>query len=418
MSVLANQLRTKKAALIGAGVVIVITACTFLTWRTTTNNKKEEHPKVQQRTIKKEQQTAAEQQKQSHTIEEDAAVIEKKEEVIADKVELQSDATENTESIIKADEEKELEDTVEQNSTVMMTDRSIETNQQESNEHADNEIKKDEMPESVAAPAQIDEADASGAIIEEQVIVTPVTAQDEEVSSLAAVTAENDETPIAAEEQIIATETIAQDEELSVVAEEQIATPTQDEQVKVETLELKEEFLPPAQEETKDDNKTNDTCTEPPAASVSDDATSSPKTTSTIPLSSSLHATAPEFVPKTMQPAKKSNKKFLTREQLIEQQKQHYVPKSKARCSHWPHCTNNNCKFFHPFKECRAGDACFFGDKCMFVHPRDCITPSRENSLRNKRNSSNTSNLPKGKNNNSPSNTVHENNMVIPTAVM
>ena len=207
-------------------------------------------------------------------------------------------------------------------------------------------------PEAVAAPAQKDEADASGAIIEEQVIVTPVTAQEEEVSSVADVAAENNETPIAAEEQTVAIETIAQDEKPSVV-EEQVATPTQDEQVKVETLELKEEVLSPAQEETKDDNKTNDTCTEPPAASVSDDATSSPKTASTIPLSSSLHATAPEFVPKTMQPAKKSNKKFLTREQLIEQQKQHYVPKSKARCSHWPHCTNNNCKFFHPFKECR-----------------------------------------------------------------
>jgi hypothetical protein len=74
------------------------------------------------------------------------------------------------------------------------------------------------------------------------------------------------------------------------------------------------------------------------------------------PLSSSLTASAPEFVPKSLQPQpqqKRPTKKFLTREQLIEQQRQHHMPRSKARCSHWPHCTNNNCKFFHPYRTCR-----------------------------------------------------------------
>lgn len=71
--------------------------------------------------------------------------------------------------------------------------------------------------------------------------------------------------------------------------------------------------------------------------------------------SSTLTASAPEFVPKAfqVQQPKKSNKKHLTREQLIEQQRQHHIPRSKARCSHWPYCTNNNCKFFHPYKPCR-----------------------------------------------------------------
>ncbi|KAI7904781.1 uncharacterized protein BX663DRAFT_328036 [Cokeromyces recurvatus] len=95
-----------------------------------------------------------------------------------------------------------------------------------------------------------------------------------------------------------------------------------------------------------------------------------------------LTADAPEFIPKSLQQRqqkpKKSHKKLLTREQLIEHQKQSYIPQSKSRCTHWPHCTNNNCKFFHPYKECRAGNDCVFGKKCMFVHPNDCIVTSRQ----------------------------------------
>lgn len=87
-------------------------------------------------------------------------------------------------------------------------------------------------------------------------------------------------------------------------------------------------------------------------SSSSSSSTSSEK--SPVSLSSSLTADAPEFVPKSFQqPTKKTTKKFLTREQLIEQQRQHHMPRSKARCSHWPHCTNNNCKFFHPYRACR-----------------------------------------------------------------
>ncbi|KAI8375481.1 hypothetical protein BD560DRAFT_392436 [Blakeslea trispora] len=409
MSILTNQLRTKKAALVGAGVVILITACTLLTWKTTTYTKKEDHSKIKSRSIKKEEKAVAEQQKQSHTAEEDV-LVEKKEEIVADKLDAQPDVALDTEIIMKAEDEKEVEKIVESSNTVKVEDQSIETSQQQLDDNVDAETKKDEASDSAMAPAQEDKVNVSSAVVEEQVVVAPVTAEDEKTSTAAKI----DEIPVVAEEQIVATEDVVQVEESPVMIEEQ---------VKDQTLKPKEESASPTLEESNDDREVNDTCTEKSeslATLVFDDsnhATAS-ESASVIPLSSSLHATAPEFVPKIMQPTKKSAKKFLTREQLIEQQKQHYVPKSKARCSHWPHCTNNNCKFFHPFKECRAGDACFFGDKCMFVHPRDCTTPSRENSLRNKRSSSNTNNLHKGKNNNSPSNTVHENNMVIPTAVM
>ncbi|KAI8094898.1 uncharacterized protein B0P05DRAFT_523871, partial [Gilbertella persicaria] len=119
---------------------------------------------------------------------------------------------------------------------------------------------------------------------------------------------------------------------------------------------------------------------------------STPASKSPTVLNSSLHATAPEFVPKAAQQSqqqKKSTKKYLTREQLIEQQRQHHIPKSKARCSHWPHCTNNNCKFFHPYRACRAGDDCMFGDRCMFVHPNDCVVPVRENNHQKTKSSNN-----------------------------
>ena len=67
---------------------------------------------------------------------------------------------------------------------------------------------------------------------------------------------------------------------------------------------------------------------------------------------SKLSLSAPVFVPRQQQP-KKSIKKRLSRSELIEQQRQNHTPHAKARCSHWPRCTNKNCKFWHPFKDCR-----------------------------------------------------------------
>ncbi|ORZ00921.1 hypothetical protein BCR43DRAFT_511861 [Syncephalastrum racemosum] len=66
-----------------------------------------------------------------------------------------------------------------------------------------------------------------------------------------------------------------------------------------------------------------------------------------------------------------NRKQRLSRIEMIEQQRQSYIPPMKSRCDYWPTCTNKNCKFRHPVKPCRAGDACSFGDRCMFLHPKD-----------------------------------------------
>ncbi|KAG2231826.1 hypothetical protein INT48_003744 [Thamnidium elegans] len=74
-----------------------------------------------------------------------------------------------------------------------------------------------------------------------------------------------------------------------------------------------------------------------------------------------------------------SLRRRLTRPELIQQQRQNYTPHAKARCSHWPCCTNKNCKFWHPFRDCREGETCPFGNKCMFIHPSDYLEPVRGN---------------------------------------
>ncbi|KAK3829068.1 MAG: hypothetical protein J3Q66DRAFT_24205 [Benniella sp.] len=45
--------------------------------------------------------------------------------------------------------------------------------------------------------------------------------------------------------------------------------------------------------------------------------------------------------------------------------------KMKSRCRFWPNCTNKACKFTHPSMPCRDPDNCTFGDRCIFIHPKD-----------------------------------------------
>ncbi|KAI9248942.1 hypothetical protein EDC94DRAFT_624462 [Helicostylum pulchrum] len=92
-----------------------------------------------------------------------------------------------------------------------------------------------------------------------------------------------------------------------------------------------------------------------------------------------LSSDAAVFVPRRQVQAKKSLRRRLTRPELIQQQRQNYTPHAKARCSHWPCCTNKNCKFWHPFRDCREGETCPFGNKCMFIHPSDYLEPVRGN---------------------------------------
>ncbi|KAI9362248.1 hypothetical protein BD770DRAFT_382237 [Pilaira anomala] len=95
-------------------------------------------------------------------------------------------------------------------------------------------------------------------------------------------------------------------------------------------------------------------------------------TTGPRPLSSD----APEFIPRSTAP-RRATRRRLTRLELIQQQRQNYTPQARARCSHWPCCTNKNCKFWHPCKDCREGEDCPFGTKCMFIHPSDYLEPVR-----------------------------------------
>lgn len=117
--------------------------------------------------------------------------------------------------------------------------------------------------------------------------------------------------------------------------------------------------------EHESDNKNNNNTPEATATPVTEeyiwkaDATSTSHTeeekdwaSSTIVTCSKLSSDAPVFVPR-QQAIKKNPKKRLTRSELIEQQRQNHTPHAKARCSHWPRCTNKNCKFWHPFRDCR-----------------------------------------------------------------
>ncbi|CAO3613734.1 unnamed protein product [Cunninghamella blakesleeana] len=67
------------------------------------------------------------------------------------------------------------------------------------------------------------------------------------------------------------------------------------------------------------------------------------------------------------------SKSSMTRLEIIQQQKQPYIPSFKSRCEFWPGCTNNRCKYYHPFMNCRNGKSCSFGKKCIFLHPDDCF---------------------------------------------
>ncbi|KAI8083593.1 hypothetical protein BDF21DRAFT_416259 [Thamnidium elegans] len=114
---------------------------------------------------------------------------------------------------------------------------------------------------------------------------------------------------------------------------------------------------------------------------ASSPVTTSPVTTTTTTITTPkpLSSDAAVFVPRRQVQPKKSLRRRLTRPELIQQQRQNYTPHAKARCSHWPCCTNKNCKFWHPFRDCREGETCPFGNKCMFIHPSDYLEPVRGN---------------------------------------
>ncbi|ORZ24249.1 hypothetical protein BCR42DRAFT_486549 [Absidia repens] len=82
-------------------------------------------------------------------------------------------------------------------------------------------------------------------------------------------------------------------------------------------------------------------------------------------------------------------KQDMSRIERIGQQRQPYIPLYKSRCTFWPGCTNNHCKYYHPFIECRNGKTCEFGKKCVFLHPKD-YNDYQKHVSRQKKNKSNS----------------------------
>lgn len=53
------------------------------------------------------------------------------------------------------------------------------------------------------------------------------------------------------------------------------------------------------------------------------------------------------------------------------------VGKIAERCKFWPKCRNEEtCSYSHPSKPCINFPNCWFGDKCMFIHPQCKFEPN------------------------------------------
>ncbi|CAO0801921.1 unnamed protein product [Mucor circinelloides] len=403
MTGIANQLRTKQGAIIGAGVVIVITAITIWSWKasssstTPPNNKDAKSPDersvknkkdIKEESVAKKANDMVTEQSQikKDNIDEGSIII--KEEVVVSVQEVEDAPLEEKEEELEKKEEKVVITTTEtvteiidthcdESSSIKSHTLSAATSSADETdictpEHEANTVNDVKQPESSATTTdEIDTQNNSSYLSEDknQNVAEKVKFDWTEESVKAALPPMNRD--------IITVSTTSFDTDKGIAIESQ-----------------QEEFVvvdhPIEKEPTKEQDSvapvtavTNTTEEEPVLSEkvqVSPASSSTSSEKSPVSLSSSLTADAPEFIPKShQQPTKKPTKKFLTREQLIEQQRQHHMPRSKARCSHWPHCTNNNCKFFHPYRACRAGDDCLFGDRCMFVHPNDCIVNVRDN---------------------------------------
>jgi hypothetical protein len=46
-----------------------------------------------------------------------------------------------------------------------------------------------------------------------------------------------------------------------------------------------------------------------------------------------------------------------------------HADKVKVRCSYFPNCTNEQCKFIHPTEDCKHYPNCKLGNKCTYLHP-------------------------------------------------
>lgn len=42
----------------------------------------------------------------------------------------------------------------------------------------------------------------------------------------------------------------------------------------------------------------------------------------------------------------------------------------KKRCTFFPNCKSENCKYVHPKEECKKFPHCAFGEQCLYLHPQ------------------------------------------------
>ncbi|CEP16836.1 hypothetical protein [Parasitella parasitica] len=396
-----TQLRTKQGAIIGAGVVIVITAITIWSWKSSSSSKKDnESPdersvKTKKDSVAKEQNDMVVEQSQikkddqiSIVVKEEANTsVNKFEDLSAEKknedLEEKFEVVEKKKVVVVADTVTEVvEGQYDEFSSIKSHNLSATTSSADETdictpEHEANTVTDVKHPKS---SAQIDTHNNNLEKVnfdwtEESIkaVLPPINRDIITVSPSDADTTETIATTNGTEpQQLESTSTT------TAIESQQSKQKEQEEYVVIdhpaEQISIKEQVIASPVAVT-----TISTEEEPVVSEKVQDSSTPSSVKSTTPLSSSLTANAPEFIPKSHQQHKKLAKKFLTREQLIEQQRQHHMPRSKARCSHWPHCTNNNCKFFHPYRPCRAGDECSYGDRCMFVHPNDCAVNVRDN---------------------------------------
>ncbi|KAK4512190.1 uncharacterized protein ATC70_013433 [Mucor velutinosus] len=401
MTSIANQLRTKQGAIIGAGVVIVITAFTIWSWKSSSSTTAPPNSKdakaSDERSVKNKKDTKEESAankandmvtKQSQIkkdnvneasiiIEEEVVTVEKVEDTLLEEKNEESEQKEEkvvvttTETVTEIIDNHGDEISSAKSHTLSAATSSADETDICTPEHEANTVADVKHHESTATD-EVDTQHNTSYLSEDknQDVAEKVKFDWTEESVKAALPPMNRD--------IVTVSTVSLDTAESIVTE------THHEEFVVvghpiDKDPVKEQDIVASAATTTTSTDEEPALSEKVQVSSSSSSTSSEKSPP-VSLSSSLTADAPEFVPKSLQqPTKKPTKKFLTREQLIEQQRQHHMPRSKARCSHWPHCTNNNCKFFHPYRACRAGDDCLFGDRCMFVHPNDCIVNIREN---------------------------------------
>ncbi|KAF9206420.1 hypothetical protein BGZ49_002511, partial [Haplosporangium sp. Z 27] len=175
----------------------------------------------------------------------------------------------------------------------------------------------------------------------------------------------------AEEVQEIQEEEVQEEEEEEILEREMVVTVLQTETT--QTSKTEEELSMASTEET--DQADTPTTLVGDEMELTKDTLQTLQEVSRVAKHSELNAKATEFKPSWLfspqQPAPVSRPEAPQVESPTVKQ----VIKLKSRCHYWPNCTNKACKYTHPSQPCRDGDNCQFGERCIFIHPKDETTP-------------------------------------------